>query len=540
MHNPLHLPNNVDELKALLLAQMASTQALQTTCDTFRQERDTLRRERDLIQQSTDSRDAEIIRLKLLIEKLQRMLFGRKSEKLTHQIDQLELELEELYIARGQVDALLPTATSAPAPQIPAKAPVLKRAWPDTLPREIQLHVPEAACCPDCGGAWQTLGEDVSEVLEHVPATIKVIRHVRPRLACTQCDTMAQAAAPSRPIAKGAAGPGLLAHIMVSKYLDHQPIYRQCRIHARQGLELAESTVGDWVGEVHTLLRPLTAALQRYVLSAEKLHADDTPIAVLAPGTGKTKQARLWTYVRDDRPAGVTHAPAVWFAYSENRQGIHPQTHLQGFTGILQADAYAGYDAIYATGRVIEAACWAHARRKFHDIHVKHPSTITTQVLAHIASLYQVEASIRGSPANERRQIRQTHAKPLVDALHRYLTEQQACISRKSVTGEAIGYAMNHWVALTRFLDDGRIEIDNNAAERSLRGIALGRKNYLFLGSDAGGERAATLYSLLETAKLNGMNPEAYLREVLTVIADYPVNRVEELLPWRLQADAAK
>ena len=244
--------------------------------------------------------------------------------------------------------------------------------------------------------------------------------------------------------------------------------------------------------------------------------------------------------MRDDRPAGVAHAPAVWFAYSENRQGIHPQTHLQGFTGVLQADAYAGYDAIYATGRVIEAACWAHARRKFHDIHVKHPSTITTQVLAHIASLYQVEASIRGSPANERRQIRQTHAKPLVDALHRYLTEQQACISRKSVTAEAIGYAMNHWVALTRFLDDGRIEIDNNAAERSLRGIALGRKNYLFLGSDAGGERAATLYSLLETAKLNGMNPEAYLREVLTVIADYPVNRVEELLPWRLQADAAK
>jgi transposase len=310
MHNPLHLPNNVDELKALLLAQMASIQALQTTCDTFRQERDTLRRERDLIQQSTDSRDAEIIRLKLMIEKLQRMLFGRKSEKLAHQIDQLELELEELYIARGQVDALLPTATSAPAPQIPAKAPVLKRAWPDTLPREIQLHVPEAACCPDCGGAWQTLGEDVSEVLEHVPATIKVIRHVRPRLACTQCDTMAQAAAPSRPIAKGAAGPGLLAHIMVSKYLDHQPIYRQCRIHARQGLELPESTVGDWVGEVHTLLRPLTAALQRYVLSAEKLHADDTPIAVLAPGTGKTKQARLWTYVRDDRPAGVDQAPA--------------------------------------------------------------------------------------------------------------------------------------------------------------------------------------------------------------------------------------
>jgi transposase len=534
MRTHASLPNNVDELQALLLAQMASTHTLQTTCDAFRQERDTLRRERDLIQQSAESRDAEIARLKLLIEKLQRMLFGRKSEKLAHQIDQLELELEELYIARAQSERLLP---AMPDPgEMAAKAPTLKRAWPESLPREILRHVPDAPCCPDCGGAWQTLGEDVSEVLEHVPATIKVIRHVRPRLACTQCDTIAQAPAPSRPIAKGAAGPGLLAHIMVSKYLDHQPIYRQCRIHARSGIELAESTVGDWVGDVHALLRPLNDALQHYVLSAEKLHADDTPIAVLAPGTGKTKQARLWTYVRDDRPAGIDQAPAVWFAYSANRQGIHPQTHLKDFAGILQADAYAGYDAIYASGKVIEAGCWAHARRKFHDIHVQHPSAITTQTLAQIAQLYQIEATIRGSPAQQRQAIRQAQAKPLVDALHRYLVEQQERISRKSVTAEAIGYAMNHWVALTRYLDDGRIEIDNNAAERSLRGIALGRKNYLFLGSNAGGERAATLYSLLETAKLNGMNPESYLRDVLTIIADYPVNRVAELLPWHLQA----
>jgi len=294
--------------------------------------------------------------------------------------------------------------------------------------------------------------------------------------------------------------------------------------------------VGDWVGNVHALLRPLANALQQYVLSAEKLHTDDTPIAVLAPGTGKTKQARLWTYVRDDRPAGVDDAPAVWFAYSENRQGIHPQTHLKDFAGILQADAYVGYDAVYASGKVIEAACWAHARRKFHDIHVQHPSAVTTQTLAQMAQLYQIEATIRGSPAEERQAIRQDQAKPLVEGLHRYLSEQQERISRKSVTAEAIGYAMNHWVALTRYLDDGRIEIDNNAAERSLRGIALGRKNYLFLGSNAGGERAATLYSLLETAKLNGMNPESYLRDVLTVIADYPVNRVAELLPWHVQA----
>ncbi|MBM3366561.1 MAG: IS66 family transposase [Betaproteobacteria bacterium] len=520
MHTHAPLPNNVEELQALLLAQISIAETLQRECDGIK-----------LI---NESHDAEIARLNLLIDKLKRMLFGRKSEKLAHQIDQLELELEELYIARAQSERLLPAVPEPVEIAVQASAP--KRAWPESLPREILRHVPDAPCCPDCGGAWQTLGEDISEVLEHVPASIKVIRHVRPKLACTKCDTIAQAAAPSRPIAKGAAGPGLLAHIMVSKYLDHQPIYRQCRIHARNGIELAESTVGDWVGNVHALLRPLANALQQYVLSAEKLHTDDTPIAVLAPGTGKTKQARLWTYVRDDRPAGVDDAPAVWFAYSENRQGIHPQTHLKDFAGILQADAYVGYDAVYASGKVIEAACWAHARRKFHDIHVQHPSAVTTQTLAQMAQLYQIEATIRGSPAEERQAIRQDQAKPLVEGLHRYLSEQQERISRKSVTAEAIGYAMNHWVALTRYLDDGRIEIDNNAAERSLRGIALGRKNYLFLGSNAGGERAATLYSLLETAKLNGMNPESYLRDVLTVIADYPVNRVAELLPWHVQA----
>jgi len=273
------------------------------------------------------------------------------------------------------------------------------------------------------------------------------------------------------------------------------------------------------------------------VLSASKLHADDTPIAVLAPGTGKTKQARLWTYVRDDLPAGLSQAPAVWFAYSPNRQGIHPQTHLKDYSGILQADAYAGYDAIYAKGNVLEAGCWAHARRKFHDIHTTSPTAITTHVMAQIAALYHIESSIRGSPAQERRRVRQVQARPLLDALHSWFSSQRAAISHKSVTADAIGYVMNHWVALTRYLEDGRIEIDNNAAERALRGVALGRKNYLFLGSDAGGERAASLYSLLGTARLNDINPETYLRQVLTAIADYPVNRVAQLLPWNLKLE---
>ena len=547
MQTPITLPDSVDELKALLLAQLASTATLQTERDaflherdtflqernTFRVELDTVLAERDSFKQSSESRDQEITRLKLLIEKLQRMLFGKKSEKLMHQIDQLELELEELYIARGQSQPRV-----EPALESSDKAPIPKRSWPDTLPREVQLHVPAPTCCPDCGSAWQTLGEDVSEMIERVPATFKVIRHVRPKLACTRCDKVVQAPAPSRPLARGSAGPGLLAHVMVSKYLDHQPIYRQCRIHERSGVELAESTVGDWVGEVHHLLRPLISALRQYVLSAEKLHADDTPIAVLAPGTGKTKQARLWTYVRDDRPAGQSLPPAVWFAYSANRQGIHPQTHLKDFSGILQADAYAGYDAIYATGKVTEAGCWAHARRKFHDIHITSPTPITTHVLAQIAALYHIESSIRGSPANERRRVRQELAHPILYELHEWLTSQREAISRKSITADAIGYAMNHWKVLTRYLEDGRIEIDNNAAERALRGVALGRKNYLFLGSDAGGERAASLYSLLGSARLNEINPETYLRHVLTVIADHPVNRVAELLPWNLQLDA--
>ena len=561
MQTPITLPDSVDELKALLLAQLASTDTLRSERDlilssnkalkeeqqfllssfteleqernTFRIELDTVLAERNSFKQSSDSRDQEITRLKLLIEKLQRMLFGKKSEKLMHQIDQLELELEELYIARGQSQPRV-----EPALESPVNVPTPKRSWPDTLPREVQLHVPAPTCCPDCGSAWQTLGEDVSEMIERVPATFKVIRHVRPKLACTRCDKVVQAPAPSRPLARGSAGPGLLAHVMVSKYLDHQPIYRQCRIHERSGVELAESTVGDWVGEVHHLLRPLIGALRQYVLSAEKLHADDTPIAVLAPGTGKTKQARLWTYVRDDRPAGQSQPPAVWFAYSANRQGIHPQTHLKDFSGILQADAYAGYDAIYATGKVTEAGCWAHARRKFHDIHITSPTPITKHVLAQIAALYHIESSIRGSPANERRRVRQELAQPILYELHEWLTSQREAISRKSITADAIGYAMNHWKALTRYLEDGRIEIDNNAAERALRGVTLGRKNYLFLGSDAGGERAASLYSLLGTARLNEINPETYLRHVLTVIADHPVNRVAELLPWNLQLDA--
>ena len=385
------------------------------------------------------------------------------------------------------------------------------------------------------------MGEDVSEMLEYVPASFKVVRHVRPKLACAACDHIAQAAAPSRPIPRSIAGPALLAHVLVGKFCDHLPLYRQSAIYARSGIALERSTLADWVGECSTLLHPLVEALRRHVLAADKVHADDTPIPVLAPGSGKTKTGRLWTYVRDDRPAGSSDPPAVWFAYSPDRKGEHPQRHLRTFAGILQADAYAGFDALYATGRVVEAACWAHARRKFFEVVKANGSPMAAEAMGQIAKLYAIEAELRGKPPEERRRERQTRARPVLEDFRDWLETQRQRVSRKSDIAEAIGYALNHWTALTRYATDGRVEIDNNAAERALRAVALGRKNFLFSGSDAGGERAAALYSLIGSAKLNDIDPEAYLSTVLTRIAEHPINRIEELLPWRLgQKEAAQ
>jgi transposase len=383
------------------------------------------------------------------------------------------------------------------------------------------------------------LGEDVSEVLEYLPASFFVVRHVRPKLSCTGCDCIVQAPAPSRPIERGLAGPGLLAHVLVSKYADHLPLYRQSEIYARQGVELERSTLADWVGGASRLLEPLVEVLFRYVTAASKLHADDTPVPVLAPGNGKTKTGRLWTYVRDDRPAGDAAAPAVWFAYSPDRKGEHPEQHLRQFHGILQADAYAGFQQLYASGRMQEAACWAHVRRKFYDLQRAHASPLASEALERIGALYAIEREIRGRPPDQRQQVRQARAKPLLESLRKWFEESLSKLSRKSDTTAAIRYALSRWEALVRYGDDGRIEIDNNAAERALRAVALGRKNYLFAGSDTGGERAAAIYSLIGSAKLNGLDPEAYLREVLTRIADHPITHIEELLPWQIAASLA-
>jgi transposase len=366
--------------------------------------------------------------------------------------------------------------------------------------------------------------------------SFKVVRHVRPKFACNSCDRVVEAPAPSRPIERGLVGPGLLAHVLVSKFGDHLPLYRQSEIYARQGVEIERSTLAGWVGAASDLLTPLLDALQKHVLGGAKLHADDTPIPVLAPGNGKTKTGRLWTYVRDDRPAGEDTAPAVWFAYSEDRKGEHPRQHLKNFKGALQADAYAGFHHLYANGAIYEVACWAHARRKFHDIHAIHASPITTETLARIGALYRIEEEVRGKPVEWRREVRQTRAKPLLEELRNWMEKSLRSLSTKSETAGAIRYALSHWRALTRYIDDGLLEIDNSAAERALRAVALGRKNYLFAGSDAGGDRAAAFYSLIGSAKLNGLDPELYLRTVLAQIADHPVRRIADLLPWNLLA----
>ncbi len=478
-------------------------------------------------QAELDSRHTEIENLKLMILKLKRMKFGRSSEKLDRHIEQLELRLEEMEAA--QVEVHVPALTPTRLRQQPKRTPL-----PEDLPREVQVFPPKHDMCPDCGGKLSTLGEDVSEMLEYVPARWKVIRIVRPKHSCGSCDRIVQEPAPHRPIAHGMAGPGLLAHVLVSKYGDHLPLYRQSEIYEREGVELDRSTLADWVGGATRTLEPLVEALQRHVLAADKLHGDDVPVPVLAPGTGKTKTGRLWTYVRDDRPAGRTEPSAVWFAYSPDRKGEHPAKHLERFHGVLQADGFAGFNRLYESGRIVEAACWAHVRRKFYDLYEAHASPLAKEALDRTAALYAIERQIRGQPAEERQRMRNDHSRPLLESLQQWLKAALAKLSRKSDVSTAIRYALERWTALTRYCDDGRIEIDNNAAERALRAVALGRKNYLFAGSDSGGERAAAMYSLIGSAKLNGIDPELYLTHVLAVIADHPINRIDALLPWNV------
>jgi transposase len=522
-----------DALVALVLANQKKIDSLVRTRDEeicrleaeLESHRQTLSEQADELR----TRSERIEHLKLMVEKLRHLMFGTKSEKIVIKLEQFELELEDMETAQAESES----AVERLSPTREPKARPERKPLPEHLPREVVTHAPDRDCCPDCGSNLRQFGEDVSEQLEYIPESFKVIRHVRPKFSCTGCDRLVEAPAPSRPIERGVAGPRLLAHVIVSKFCDHSPLYRQSEIYARQGVEIPRSTMAGWVGAASDLLDPLVDALRKHVLAGRKLHADDTPMPVLSPGSGKTKTGRLWTYVRDDRPAGEQTAPAVWFAYSEDRKGEHPRQHLKMFKGALQADAYAGFHHLYGDD-IYEAACWAHARRKFYEIHVAHASPTTTEALARISALYAIEDEIRGKPADLRLRIRQTRAKPLLDELRTWMEKALRSLSSKSETTAAIRYALSRWRALARYSEDGMLEIDNNAAERALRTVALGRKNFLFVGSDSGGERAAAMYSLIGSAKLNGLDPELYLRTVLAKIADHPINQIEELLPWNL------
>jgi transposase len=478
---------------------------------------------------SVQAKDLKIAQLESHIAKLKRLQFGKSSEKLAREIEQLELALDELKEDDAVAAVSRPAAVQALI-ESPIEKP-FRKPLPEHLPREETVHEP-ACACPNCGAEMRTLGEDVTEVLDYVPASFKVVRHVRPKLSCRACETIVQAPMPSLPIERGKPGPGLLAHVLVSKYADHLPLYRQSGIYAREGVTLERSTLADWVGRSSALLDPLIEALRKDVLGSDVLHGDDTPVPVLAPGLGKTRTARLWTYVRDGRPHTSDQPPAAVFFYSPDRKGEHPQAHLKSFKGILHADAYAGFNAIFERGDVTEAACWAHVRRKFFDVHAANQSPLAKEVLDRIAALYKIESDIRGKPPDERKQYRHDHSAPLIAELKAWLDATLQKLSGKSDLAMAMRYATSRWSALGCFLNDGRVEIDNNAAERAIRGIALGRKNYLFAGSDSGGTRAAAIYALIETCKLNAIDPEAYLRDILTHIADHKINKIAELLPW--------
>ena len=536
------LPNPV-QLQARLAAVMSMLEAQHSAVERLQGERDGLRVERDTFRVERDAANAEVEKLQLIIKQLLRSRYGAHSEKLDP--DQLQLGLEEVEQSLGAAQAVVsepPTDSKASGERQPPQRN--RGALPAHLPRvEIVIDV-EDKRCPCCGGAMHVIGEDVAEMLDVVPALyrVKVIR--RPRYGCRGCEgAVVQAPAPERPLTGGMASEAVLAQVLVAKYSDHLPLYRQAQIFARHGIDLDRSTLANWVGRACWWLRPLAELLLGTVLSSPKIFADDTPVPVLDPGRGRTKTGRLWSYARDDRPWQGLLPPAVAYVYSENRQGVHPRSHLAQFTGVLQVDGYTGFSRLTGERPVVELAfCWAHVRRKFFDFYHATGSPIAAEALRRIAELYHIEARIRGRLPNDRARIRQAESRPLVGAMKSWLDGEIARVSAKSALAEAIRYALRHWKGLVLFLDDGRVEIDSNTVERTIRPIKLGAKNHLFAGSDGGAESWAVLASLIQTAKLNDVEPFAYLRDVLERIVSGKTraNELSSLLPWAWKASQAQ
>jgi transposase len=539
---PSALPRDVRSLRRMVIDK----EALLGERERIIAEKEAALAERDRV---IAIRDAELYAKTLQIEnlraqlaKLRRARFGCSSEKLDREIEQLELTLGEME--EGVAESKARTAQAGG--KAPAKVTASpgeegkhgRKPMPPHLPRERTVHEP-APVCAGCGGTLlRKLGEDVTEVLEYVPSTFKVVQIVRPKLSCRSCQTIVQAPLPSLPIERGRPGPGLLAHVIVSKYADGLPLYRQSEIYTRQEIDLDRSTMAGWVGCMAALLDPLVVTVGKHVCAGEVLHADDTTVKVLAPGLGRTKTGRLWAVVRDERAFGGATPPAAFYRYSENRCAEHAHALLGSCRGFLHADGYAGFNNLFVndpmTGkpRLTEVACWAHARRNIYEVYESTSSPLAKEALERIAELFEIETRINGRPPAERLAIRQQDAVPLLAALKTFFEKALTEISGKSTLAKAIRYALARWTALTRYTTDGRLEMTNNAVERAIRPLAMTRKNYLFAGSDSGGARAAAMYTLIETAKLNGLDPESYLRDVIARIADHPINRIAELLPW--------
>jgi len=511
------LPDDVETLKAMVIA--ARVKALNAEAEAH-------------------ALALQVEKMKFEIARLRHEQYGQSAER-GALLEQLELQLAELEETASESETAAQIAAAAAAREnitvqgFERRKPA-RRPLPEHLPRERVVY-PGPTACACCGGKnLRKIGEDVTEMLEVIPRQWKVIQHVREKFSCRACEKISQPPAPFHPIARGRAGPALLAQVLFSKYGLHLPLNRQSKVYEREGVDLDVSTLADWVGAASATLMPLVDAIQAHVFAAERIHADDTPVPVLAKG--KTRTGRLWTYVRDDRPFGGPDPPAALFFYSRDRSGVHPVLHLSGYAGLMQADAYAGFCRLYEQGRkpapIVEAACWAHARRKFFDLARIAKAPIAIAAIERIDALFAIEREINGVSHERRRAVRDQRSRPLMAELEIWLRQQRAKLSPKSETARAIDYSLKRWPAFTRFLDEGRLCMSNNAAEREIRAIAVGRRNWTFAGSDEGGRRAAAIYSLINTAKLNEIDPEAWLTDVLRRIADHPARRIAALLPW--------